>query len=77
MIAVLVFAGIAVGVLTGLFFGMAIGTRRTREALKLARYSDAIALADDLIKTPDALDLRERVTKILAAHRAANPSKES
>lgn len=77
MIAVLVFAAIAVGLLVGLLFGVGIGTGRTRDALKLARYRDAIALADDLIKTPDALDLRERAQKILAAHRAANPTKES
>jgi hypothetical protein len=77
MIAVLVFTAIAVGILVGLAFGLGIGTARTREALKLARYRDAIALADDLVKTPDALDLRDRAQKILAAHRAANPTKES
>jgi hypothetical protein len=77
MIAALVFAIVAVGIVTGLLFGYSVGMGRTKDALKLARYRDAIALADDLIKTPDALDLRERAQKILAAHRAANPSKES
>lgn len=77
MIAVLVFAAIAVGLIVGLIVGLAIGMNRTRDALKLARYRDAIALADDLVKTPDALDLRDRAQKILAAHRAANPAKES
>jgi hypothetical protein len=77
MVAVLVFAAVAVGVVVGLIFGFGVGTNRTAAALKLARYRDAIGLADDLVKTPDALDLRERAQKILAAHRAANPSKES
>lgn len=78
MVAVLIFAGITVGVVVGLLFGFTIGTTRTENALKLARYNDAIALADDLIETPDALDLRPRAVKILAAHRAANPNtKES
>lgn len=76
MVAVIVFAGIAVGVITGLAFGFRVGTRRTAAALRLARYRDAIALADDLVKTPDALDLRDRAQKILAAHRAANPETE-
>jgi hypothetical protein len=77
MVAVLVLAAAVVAGVVGLIFGFGIGTNRTAAALKLARYQDAIALADDLIKTPDALDLRERAQKILAAHRAANPSKES
>lgn len=77
MVPVLIFAGIAVGVVVGLIFGFGLGANRTRDALKLARYSDAIALADDLVKTPDALDLRERAQKILAAHRAAQPAQES
>lgn len=77
MIAFLVFGITAVSVVVGLLFGYSVGMGRTREALKLARYRDAIALADDLIKTPDALELRERAQKILAAHRAAYPSKES
>lgn len=76
MIPVLVFAVLAVGLVTGLAAGVRIASTRTREALKLARYHDAIALADDLIKTPDALDLRGRAQKILAAHRAANPNEK-
>lgn len=74
MIAVLILATMAVGIVVGLIFGLGIGTNRTREALKLARYRDAIALADDIIKTPDALDLRERAQKIMDAHRAAGPT---
>ena len=77
MIVVLVFAAIAVGMAVGLIFGFGIGTTRTADALKRARYLDAIALADDLVKTPDARDLRDRAQKILAAHRKANPDKES
>lgn len=77
MIAVLVFAAILIGLLVGLLFGFSIAMTRTKEALKLARYRDAIALADDLVKTPDALDLRERAQKLLAAHRAAATNKES
>lgn len=77
MIAVFVATAVAVGFIVGLIFGFGIGDNRTRAALKLARYHDAIALADDLVKEPDALNLRERASQILAAHRAANPSKES
>jgi hypothetical protein len=77
MVAIVIFAVLVVGVVVGLLSGFGIGTTRTREALKRARYADAIALADDLVKTPDALDLRDRAAKILAAHRAANPSKEN
>lgn len=77
MVFVLVSAAVLIGVAAGLLFGFSIGTTRTTEALRLARYRDAIALADDLIKTPDSLDLRPRAEKLLAAHRAANPDKES
>lgn len=77
MVAILVFAVALVGILVGLLFGFSIGSHRTREALKLARYRDAIALADDLIKTPDALDLRDRAQKIMAAHRAADHTEET
>lgn len=76
MIAVLVFAVLAVGLSVGLLYGYSFAATRTRDALKLARYVDAIALADDLVKTPDALDLRERAQHILARHRAANPQKD-
>lgn len=77
MIAVLIFAAIGVGVAVGAITGLGVGTSRTSAALKLARYHDAIALADDLIKTPDARDLRPRAQKILAAHRAAFNNKEN
>lgn len=76
MIAVLVLAVMALGLTTGLITGFAIAANRTKEALRLAVYRDAIALADDLIKTPDALDLRERAQKILAKHRAAHKETE-
>lgn len=72
MIAVTVFGGMATALVVGLLIGFGIAAKRTSDALKLARYNDAIALADDLVKTPDALDLRDRAMKILAAHRAAN-----
>lgn len=77
MVAVLIFAAILVGVVVGLLFGFGVAANRTQDALKLARYRDAIALADDLVKNPDALELRPRAEKLLAAHRAANPDKES
>ncbi len=77
MIALLVFAAVAAGVAVGLVLGHHLGSTRTRDALKLARYREAIALAGDLVKTPDALDLRDRAQKLLAAHRKANPGKES
>ena len=73
MIAVLVFAATTLGMVVGLLFGFCVGVTRTQGALKLARYRDAIALADDLVKTPDALDLRPRAQKLLAAHRKSNP----
>lgn len=77
MIAFLILGAVMAGLGAGLLFGFGIGATRTSDALKLARYRDAIALADDLVKTPDALDLRARAEKLLAAHRAANPDKES
>lgn len=77
MIVVLVLAATATGAAVGLLIGFGIASNRTAEALKLARYRDAIALADDVVKTPDALDLRSRAQAILAAHRAANKTKES
>ena len=77
MVAVLIFAAVAAGALVGLILGFEIGTKRTAAALKLARYRDSIDLVDDLVKTPDALDLRVRAQEILAAHRADNSGKES
>lgn len=77
MIAALIMVVAAAGLAAGLLAGFSIGTTRTTEALKRARYEDAIALAGDLVKTPDALDLRDRAQKILAAHRAANPGKDT
>ena len=76
MIAVLVFAVAAVALTVGLITGFRHGNTRTQAALKLARYREAIALADDLIKTPDAIDLRDRAQKLLAAHRAAHPTEQ-
>ncbi|MBG0567699.1 hypothetical protein [Actinoplanes aureus] len=76
MIAVLVFGVAALGVAAGVLIGFSIGTARTREALRAARYRDAIALAADLVETPDALDLRDRAQRILAAHRAAHTEQE-
>jgi hypothetical protein len=76
VIAALVLTVATVGVLAGVLVGFHVGTVRTKDALKLARYEDAIALADDLVKTPDALDLRSRAQSILTAHRAANSRKE-
>lgn len=72
MIAITVLGAMAVALVVGLLVGFAVAAKRTSDALKLARYNDAIALASDLVKTPDALDLRDRAQKILAAHRAAN-----
>lgn len=72
MVVAIIFGGMFVALIVGLFIGFGIAANRTWGALKLARYNDAIALADDLVKTPDALDLRDRAQKILAAHRAAN-----
>lgn len=77
MIAVLAFAAIAVGLVVGLLSGYAIGTSRTKDALKMARYREAIALVEDLINTPDARDLRPRAQTLLTAHRRANPEQEN
>lgn len=76
MIVMLIFLVFVVGLCSGALAGMVVAGERTRDALKLARYRDAIALCDDLIKTPDALDLRPRAQKILAAHRAATNVRE-
>lgn len=72
MITLLVLLVFTAGLAAGAWLGLDTGTRRTGAALKLARYQDAIALADDLVKTPDALDLRPRAQKLLDAHHAAN-----
>lgn len=77
MVVITVFGGMAVALVIGLLIGFGIAANRTASALKLARYNDAIALADDLLKTPDALELRDRASKIVAAHKAAFPQKES
>lgn len=76
MIPLLVVLTFAIGLAVGTWMGLDEGTKRTDRALKRARYEEAIALADDLVKTPDALDLRPRAQKLLDAHRAANPNRE-
>lgn len=76
MIAVLVFAAIALGMVVGTLFGFGVGVTRTQGALKLARYREAIGIAEALVNTPDARDLRPRAQTLLAAHRRANPKKE-
>lgn len=77
MALVLVMASLAAGLLVGFVFGHGNGVLRSKEGRTAARYRDAIALCRDLIKTPDALDLRDRAQKIIAAHEAANPAKEN
>jgi hypothetical protein len=72
MIAVLVLAVALVAGCVGLVLGVAVVGVRTEDALKLARYREAIALADDLVKTPDALDLRPRAQALLEKHRKSN-----
>lgn len=57
--------------LIGAMIGLSIGMTRVSDALKLRRYESAVALARDLLKTPDALDLRDRARKIVADHEAA------
>lgn len=57
----------------GLTAGWMAGRRFSAEGRRRALYLDAIALADDLVKTPDALDLRSRARRILIAHRKAFP----
>ncbi|WP_045745192.1 MULTISPECIES: hypothetical protein [Actinoplanes] len=71
MIAVLVFGVAALGVTLGVVIGFTLGRTRSREALRLARYDDAVRLAADLVNTPDALDLRDRAQQILAHHNKA------
>jgi uncharacterized iron-regulated protein len=72
MIMLMFFATAAAGLVVGAYLGRDVAGRRTAAALKLARYQDAIALAYDLVKTPDALDLRPRAQQIIAAHEAAH-----
>jgi hypothetical protein len=76
VIAVLVFGVAALGLTVGVLIGFAIGRSRTREALRLARYREAVALLADLVNTPDSLDLRDRAQRVLAAHRADHPDQE-
>jgi hypothetical protein len=76
MVLILFLSAIVAGGFVGLMFGYGLSQQRSEKALKLARYRDAIALANDLVKTPDALDLRSRAQKLLAEDRKANPAKE-
>jgi hypothetical protein len=76
VIAVLVFGVAALGLTAGVLIGFAIGRSRAREALRLARYREAVALLADLVNTPDSLDLRDRAQRVLAAHRADFPDQE-
>jgi hypothetical protein len=76
MIALLVVGVCLLGFTLGSMITLAVWARRAKDALKLRRYHDAIALCDDLVKTPDAVDLRPRALKILAAHRAATGLRE-
>ncbi|MEU4625242.1 hypothetical protein AB0G04_35370 [Actinoplanes sp. NPDC023801] len=76
MIAVLVFGVAVLGLVAGVLIGFGIGTSRTRDALRVRRYDDALAVLTDLVNTPDALDLRDRAQRVLAAHRAAHPEQE-
>lgn len=76
MIAVLILLVFMFGLTLGAWYGVAFAMKRTKDGLKKARYLDAIALCDDLVKTPDALDLRPRAQTILAAHRAAFGDRE-
>jgi hypothetical protein len=76
VIAVLVFGVAVLGLTVGVLIGFGIGTSRTRDALRVRRYDDAIAVLTDLVNTPDSLDLRDRAQRVLAAHRAALPEQE-
>ena len=64
------------GVVLGLWIGLRIGTTRTRDALKKARYDEAIKVLIAFVQDPapmqDQLDQRIRATEILTAHRAAD-----
>lgn len=76
MIVLLVAGVFLFGFTLGGYITIAIWSRRVADALKLRRYNDAIALCRDLVKTPDALDLRPRAQKILAAHQTASSHRE-
>lgn len=71
MIVALILAGAALALPVGVILGQRHARARAAEVLRAARYLDAIALASDLLVTPDSLDLRPRAEKIVAAHRAA------
>jgi hypothetical protein len=77
VIAVLIVAVLATGIVSGIAIGFKTAASRSRATLKVARYDDAIALMEDLVNNPDGADLRPRASKILAAHRAALADKES
>lgn len=68
MIALLSLLLFAIGLVVGVRVGRDIGIRRAVKGMTLRTYLDAIALCDDLVKTPDAMDLRPRAQQILAAH---------
>jgi hypothetical protein len=71
MILITTLAVFAVGVLGGAAIMKINLTHLTPTALQRANHRDAIALARDLVKTPDALDLRPRAQRIIAAYEAA------
>lgn len=71
MIALLVAGVFLLGLTVGSYVAVAVWSRRAADALKWRRYNDAIALCEDLVKTPDALDLRPRARKILDDHQAS------
>lgn len=63
---------VAVGVAVGLAVGHVYGTRLSVGARRYRNYVDLAALADDILKTPDATDLRDRAHTARTAFETLN-----
>lgn len=75
-VLLIVLFAVAVGGLAGIAADRKYGIRATITGRDNARYLDAVALARDLISTPDALDLRDRARTIVDRHEAATNRKD-
>lgn len=75
MALILVLAAMSVGIMVGLVFGYGLSQQRSKEAVHAERYRRALALLQDLINDPDALNLHDRASKILSEHRQATQPK--
>lgn len=67
----------ALGGVVGIVIGIGIAHHGATDVMRSDNYLDAVALADDLLKNPDALTLRDRAQKIVDKHRESTPRKDT